>query len=1107
MDPRAVDHDKIFSIFSAANDGTEDVSAMENLIHESGRLQLNTYQAFVQNLMNPRSDLRSLMLVHMTGTGKTITALATATEYVRQYQATAELSSVSNVIVLGFTKDIFKAELMSHPEFAFVDMEEATELKELEQRMHESPEIARQYQTVRHRYNRRLRRREVNGIYQFYGYRQFANRVINMEDVAKMSKTATYQQERGDIGVDPKDLIKWIKDGDVRINTDFIKTLARSFVICDEVHNLYKGEWLNTYGLAINIVFDYFYKTLPTNDINFGSIRSVMLSATPLTSSALEIVPIVSLLSGATLSVSQLFKTVEGIDQLTSAGMATIRQSLNGRISYIMDDNPKEYPSSSFAGSKIAGIDYLHFIRSEPTGHQLKRFENWTTRDADVVDERGTNMIKDITFPSTKAYPQGVIFSRNISDLSELPESTLVRQAASGFYSSNIFKLKALKSYSCKYEKLVQMCMDMKDTKHGKIFIYHPLVQGSGTELIISILIANGFVLEGDVPVRDSICMHCQTEYGKHKSGDHDFTPVKFTFITGSLSKPVVASRLNAFNNDNNLYGEQIKIIVGSRAMRESHTLKACRHVVVAHEPSSVSELIQIIGRSVRKHVHAMLPPELRTVQIHILTTNVDKIKVAKNDPTTSEELSYRTKVLQYKQINMIERIMYDVSIDYLINFRFKLRETPPLLGDSYSLDKALHDKYKKTLSQAYADLRNGVSPVGIHTNRFNVFYFEGEVRLVIMIIKRILLNYQPIISIRQLQELIREPPFHIEYNTKLIADEAIATAIHKVSFNRNQLRLIIPASAQSTVNSLFDQSSAMIDQSGLEYKIICVGHPLCLDSYLTKRSLAAITDQDNSLIDAFRQTNSSAPPLTIDLRELAENWASTIDVDEILDEIKRNPSKEGVNTFINKLPFKTHCILCEWAVEQACAISIRKQKSKDLDIVKYVLQYYESTGNAFTISQLKYTNIYDRYKKYDVNTASGWYNAATRPSTGKLPIGHTINDIIRVYNIAEKAWLELKSIAPGTTSKHPYGFYIFQERVGQSLSLATKIKFDNDPSSKGITMVFLQRPMIESIAQKLKLKITDKHKPEIIQSIVNKAWEIQAKLYPKRVIYRIIDM
>jgi hypothetical protein len=89
--------------------------------------------------------------------------------------------------------------------------------------------------------------------------------------------------------------------------------------------------------------------------------------------------------------------------------------------------------------------------------------------------------------------------------------------------------------------------------------------------------------------------------------------------------------------------------------MRESHTLKACKHVITTHDPSSMSEMIQIIGRAVRKHVHSMLQSNQRNVKIHIFTTNVDGILPAANDTTANEGLAYHYKILYYKQANKIE--------------------------------------------------------------------------------------------------------------------------------------------------------------------------------------------------------------------------------------------------------------------------------------------------------------------------------------------------------------------------------------------------------------------------------------------------------------------
>ena len=1116
-----MEYDKRLAVFSAINDPPidEDTSTSDmtdNLIHESGRLQLNTYQAFIQNLMNPQSDLKSLMLVHMTGTGKTITALATATEYVRQYDPNIE--AVSSIIVLGFTKDIFKKELLSHPEFEFVSMDEVNDLKMMEKHLDDSATIDEQYHIKKRRLQRRLLKREVKGIYQFYGYKQFSNRVINMQDVQSMISKQHKDESIEAFEFDTRIIKSWIQSGEVRINTNFIKSLSHSLFICDEVHNLYKSNSLNTYGLAIQIVFEYFNKTLPVNDIAYGSVRSLLLSATPLTTSALEIIPIINLLTGEDIDKSDIFKTVLGIDEITPIGLDRIRKMLMNKISYIMDDNPKEYPSSNFSGDKIKDIDFIRFVRSKPKGHQERCFKDWSNRSSGISDERGSNMIKDITLPAIKEYPNGVVFSRNINDLDDLPDSVAVHRSADGWTTSKIYHMKELGNYSCKYEKLVQMCMNMKDVKHGKIFIYHPFVQGSGVEMIASILIANGFVFDGDHNSKDSICMNCNVLFGAHQQiKDHEFNPVKFTLITGSLKKNVSASRLNTFNNDNNLYGDRLKIIIGSRAMRESHTLKACRHVIIAHEPSSISEMIQIIGRAVRKHVHSSLPSEMRSVQIHVLTTNVDAIKSLSEDNASNEEHAYRMKVLLFKQINLVDRIMYDVSIDYLINFRFKIRETPQLIGESHHPDIKSYHQYEKTLTRAYTDMRSGITPYGIHTNRFNVFYFEGEVRMVMIIIKRIILNHQPMITISQIISLVREPPFHVDYNTKLISDESIAVAINNLVFRIDQLRLIAPISKLTTVDSLFDKSSTLIDTNNCEYKIICIGDPLCLDSFLAKRSLASILDGDQSIIDSFRHlymTNSNTP---IDLEQLSIVIENSTDINDTIEDLNSEWSKKdtkSVNGMLKKYPNNIHCLLAEWLITYASniAFNIKSEKNKmiDIEFAKYLIDFYKEKRLLFTVSDLKNSRIYDRYKRFDINTGSSWFAKSSKPSTATLPIGHMIGNSVRIYEPDEQTWLDLNSIGKDvSTIDHPYGFYMYEERVGNSLDVVLKIKYKKDPNSKGLTMNFLQAVDIQKIAQKLQLKMKSdsKLKQNMLDQIENHAWNLQSKMYPKRLIYRLIDM
>lgn len=1117
-----VNYEKEYTVYADINpsspqeDNKESIE-IENLIHESNRLQLNTYQAFVRNLMNPRSDLRSLLLIHMTGTGKTITALATATEYVNQYEPNSDYQSVKSVVVLGFTKDIFKKELLARSEFEFVNPDEAKDLQKLEEYSTESPHLAEEFANTKKKFHRRLFKKEVKGIYQFYGYRQFTNRIINMDDVRKMIQqygNASEDTAEFDFtDFDPKMIKKWIQSGEVRINIDFIKSLSNSLFICDEVHNLYKSSSLNTYGIAIECVFEYYFNTLEPTDAQYGSVRSLLLSATPLTSSAMEIIPIINLLTGQIVSPSDIFQQINGIDQITTNGMVKIRQAVSGRVSYIMDDNPKEYPTSEFIGDSIKGIDFIKFIRCKPSGHQLKFFQNLKTilNDSESKDDKGNNMVKDIVMPGSKSSPHGVIFSRNIADLSSLSNDLAVHKVQNGTYTSNIFEQKKLKQFSCKYAELINMCIQKKDTSHGKIFIYHPFIQGSGTDLIISVLRANGFLLSGDVSRGDSICMKCNVSYGNHKNvKDHDFIPVCFTFVTGNMSKAAAASKLSAFNNPQNLYGEKIKIIVGSKAMRESHTLQACKNVIIVHEPSSISEMIQIIGRAVRKNVHAMLPAGMRSVQISILTTDVSSIPVAKETTTFNEELAYKTKILQYKQINHVERIMYEVSIDYLINFRFKTRETPPLIGDSFPLDDKAYKEYFKKISQDYSHIRNGTKTTSIATNRFNIFYFESEVKLVTMIIKRILLSYQPLIKVSQLKSLIRSPPFHVEYNTQLISNESIAVALSKLVFTVDQFSIREQVKSASVVDNLYDQSSSLRDLNGKEYKIICYGNTQCDDSIIVKQSTASLMEGSFHVMDIFKNVYQPIMESSIDLQGLAANWASTITVEEILEGVESKMGKESdLLSFLNTQAVEHHAKLAEWAIERVAEFLLKSKPLKKMQTVKYLIDYYETTNRLiYTVRELDYTKLYDKYKKLDVDTGASWFNKGSKYSTATMPICHVINNTIRVLQPSDFSWLEVNSIGFGLSKSHPYGFYMYEERLPDKLSIVLKIRYVNDEKAKGVNMLFLPKTDLEKVAKALKANLSGASlKPDMIDVIEKAAWATQKKLYPKRVIYRLLDL
>ena len=55
--------------------------------------------------------------------------------------------------------------------------------------------------------------------------------------------------------------------------------------------------------------------------------------------------------------------------------------------------------------------------------------------------------------------------------------------------------------------------------------------------------------------------------------------------------------------------------------IKESYNIIAIQNVFIMGRPDNISTLIQIVGRSVRKYSHILLPINKRNVNIKIFTT------------------------------------------------------------------------------------------------------------------------------------------------------------------------------------------------------------------------------------------------------------------------------------------------------------------------------------------------------------------------------------------------------------------------------------------------------------------------------------------------------
>lgn len=158
----------------------------------------------------------------------------------------------------------------------------------------------------------------------------------------------------------------------------------------------------------------------------------------------------------------------------------------------------------------------------------------------------------------------------------------------------------ALRDCGCKYWEL----MDILENKYpnvGPIFIFVEEVKGSGLLLLANIFEEHGYELYiGGSP----------QSIGKGK---------RFTICVGDQSVvPNQTDRLEGFNHRKNVNGEYVRVLIGSKVVGESITLRNVRqfHVMTIHWNDSTIE--QAVGRVVRSGSHSQLDESERKVDIFI---------------------------------------------------------------------------------------------------------------------------------------------------------------------------------------------------------------------------------------------------------------------------------------------------------------------------------------------------------------------------------------------------------------------------------------------------------------------------------------------------------
>lgn len=204
---------------------------------------------------------------------------------------------------------------------------------------------------------------------------------------------------------------------------------------------------------------------------------------------------------------------------------------------------------------------------------------------------------------------------------------------------SNLLKL--LYSCSCKMTAILFYIMKSK----GPVLVYSNYVKMEGLEIFKIYLRAIGF-----------------NEYNKINNKPFH----AYTEFHGDIDYDKRVQNLFAFNQDKNIDGSIIKIILISPAGSEGISLMNVRQVHILEPYWNEVRIEQVIGRAIRQCSHKLLPIKDRVVEIYrylaIRNLNIEKNKKRKIE-STDEEI-YELAINKYNLINSFLNIIKESAVD-----------------------------------------------------------------------------------------------------------------------------------------------------------------------------------------------------------------------------------------------------------------------------------------------------------------------------------------------------------------------------------------------------------------------------------------------------------
>ena len=645
----------------------------------NSEFELAPHQLFVRNFLSFQTPYNSLLLYHGLGSGKTCSAISVAEE-MRDYMINMGITSQIMIVASPNVQINFKIQLFDERKLKLVNglwnIRSCTgnkflkEINPMNMKGLTKENVIKQIRKI------------IDTYYYFFGYVEFANyisRKSNIDDIEIKNET-----HKNNV-----------------IKNKLRKVFNNRLIIIDECHNIRISDDNKDKRVADEIL-----KLVK----NVNNLRLLLLSGTPMFNSYKEIIWLLNIMNindgRSTIDIKDVFNK-DGTFKVSSSGKEIGKELLErkstGYISVVRGENPYTFPyriwPSDFSNENTFSVKPYPSLQINGVSSLEQKIQHLSLYLIDIGEyqEKGYKYIiqrlKDDYINKQKELPNienletfgytmlqqplealNIIYPHDDLDKGNINFNSIELVGGEG--------LKRIMKFNVDPNTYFRSNFNYKPEiieKYGRIFSpnqignYSSKIKTICNRIINSngvILVYSQYIDAGLVPIALAL-----EEIGFSRAGNtkslFSSNPTKkvkgfnYVMITGDKGfSPNPAEDIKLSTNDNNINGDEVKVILISQTGTEGLDLKCIRQVHVLEPWYNLNRIEQIFGRAIRTCSHKLLPFNERNVELYLYASLLNE----NEREETADLYIYRLAELKSIQIGKVTRVLKENSVDCILN-------------------------------------------------------------------------------------------------------------------------------------------------------------------------------------------------------------------------------------------------------------------------------------------------------------------------------------------------------------------------------------------------------------------------------------------------------